>query len=128
MDYLLDTVSLIRYLSNTGKISQKAKEIFDKADDYQCKFFISTVSLMEILYLSEKNRIPITLNDAIEKIQLSTIYEVVDLSTEIILTAQTVDFYELHDRLILATAKYLEVPIISPDTEFKHVEGTRAIW
>jgi predicted nucleic acid-binding protein len=83
---------------------------------------------MEILYLSEKNRIPITLKETVEKIQLSTIYEVVDLSTEIVLTAQTVDFYELHDRLILATAKYLGVPIISSDTKFNDVEGIQTIW
>ena len=128
MEYLLDTVSLVRYLSNSGKISQKAKVIFDKADKNQCSFFISTISLMEIMYLSEKKRIPITLNETVEKIQLSTIYEVIDLSTEIVLTAQTVEFYELHDRLILATAKYLGVPIISSDTKFNNVEGIQTIW
>lgn len=128
MEYLLDTVSLVRYLSNTGKISTKVKNIFDKAEKNQCSFFISTISFMEILYLSEKNRIPITLKETVEKIQLSTIYEVVDLSTEIILTAQTVDFYELHDRLILATAKYLGVPIISSDTKFNNVESIQTIW
>jgi predicted nucleic-acid-binding protein len=56
MEYLLDTVSLVRYLSNTGKTSPKVREIFDKADKNQCSFFISTSSLMEIMYLSEKNR------------------------------------------------------------------------
>lgn len=128
MEYLLDTVSLVRYLSNTGKISQKVKKIFDKADKNRCSFFISTISFMEIMYLSEKKRIPITLNETVEKIQLSTIYEVIDLSTEIVLTAQTVEFYELHDRLILATAKYLGVPIISSDTKFSDVEGIQTIW
>ncbi|MCP5105732.1 MAG: type II toxin-antitoxin system VapC family toxin [bacterium] len=44
------------------------------------------------------------------------------------MTAQSVKFYELHDRLILATAKYLDIPVVSSDTEFKKVEGIEIIW
>ncbi len=83
---------------------------------------------MEILYLAEKNRIPITLEETVEKIQSSTIYEVVTLTPDIILAARSVEFYELHDRLILATAKYLDIPVISSDQEFKKVKNVKTIW
>lgn len=128
MEYLLDTVTLVRYLSNSGKLTRKVRSIFDKADKGEGTFFISTVSFMEILYLSEKKRIPISLEDVVDKITLSSIYEVVNLSTEIILTAKTVNFNELHDRLILATAKHLDIPVISSDTKFPDVEGIQVIW
>jgi predicted nucleic acid-binding protein len=128
MEYLLDTVTLVRYLSNTGKLTKRVKDIFDEADSNQCRFYLSTVSLMEILYLAEKKRINISLEKAIEKIKLSTLYSIIDLSTEIVLKAREVNFNELHDRLILATAKYLDIPIISSDGKFKEIEGIEVIW
>ena len=128
MEYLLDTVTLVRYLTNSGHLTQEVREIFEKADNNECQFYISTVSLMEILYLAEKKRINISLEEAVRKIQLSTIYSIIDLSTEIVLKAREVNFSELHDRLILATAKYLDIPIISSDDKFKEVEGIEVIW
>ncbi len=128
MEYLLDTVSLVRYLTDSGKVSKKVKSIFERAEQGEHKFIISTISLMEILYLSEKNRISIELDEVVEKIRASTMYNVVSLSPEIVLTAKNVKFYELHDRMILATAKYLDIPIISPDKKFQEVSGIETIW
>ncbi len=60
---------------------------------------------MEILYLSEKHRIPIDLGETLARTQASECYAVVDLNAEILKVAETIEFRELHDRLILATAK-----------------------
>jgi PIN domain nuclease of toxin-antitoxin system len=128
MDYLLDTVTLVRYLSNTGKLTKKVKTIFADTDKGDCKLFVSTISFMEILYLSERNRIPVSLEEVVEKVRLSTIYEIIDLSTEIVIEAKTIEFDELHDRLILATAKYLDIPVISSDSKFREVDGIDVIW
>lgn len=128
MDYLLDTVTLVRYLSNTGKLTAKVKTIFTEADKGDCRLFVSTISFMEILYLSERNRISVSLEEVIEKVRLSTIYEIIDLSTEIVIEAKTIDFDELHDRLILATAKYLDIPVISSDSKYREVDGIDVIW
>ena len=42
--------------------------------------------------------------------------------------AKKVKFYELHDRMILATAKYLDIPVISPDKKFIGLEGIEIVW
>ncbi|MCW5213058.1 hypothetical protein VU04_09130 [Desulfobulbus sp. TB] len=42
--------------------------------------------------------------------------------------AEDIDFYALHDRLILATAKWLEVSVISSDGKFAAVEGIEVVW
>jgi len=39
-----------------------------------------------------------------------------------------VNFYELHDRLILATAKHLQIPVISSDKKFKKLKDINTIW
>jgi len=83
---------------------------------------------MEIMYLSEKHRIEIDLTDTLNRIESSSLYSVVDLTPEILKVAEINPFRELHDRLILSTAKWLEIPVISSDKTFDKVEGIEVIW
>lgn len=125
MKYVLDTVTFIRFLTKNQNIGKSAKQILISDEN---KFFISIITFMEILYLSEKNRIPISLYKAIEYTNLLDTFEVVDLNTNILLTAKEIAFYELHDRMILATAKYLNIPIISSDKKFQNISDIEVIW
>lgn len=91
MNYLIDTVVLIRYLSSSGKITEKVKNILDNQSGKN-KFYISAISLMEILYLTEKNRINVSISEVIDIIKRSAFYSFVDLSPEIVLDAQNLIF------------------------------------
>ncbi|MGD9707736.1 MAG: type II toxin-antitoxin system VapC family toxin [Candidatus Delongbacteria bacterium] len=126
MQYLLDTVTIIRHFTGNKNIGASAKKILDCSDEV--KFYISAISLMEIMYLAEKKRINIDLKDTLERIRKSSLYYIVDLTPQIIEAAVEIDFYELHDRMILATAKWLDIPIISSDSKFKSVTGIVSIW
>ncbi len=128
MRYLLDTVTLVRHFTSKGKIGHTASQILDAIEESDDFLFVSVVSLMEIMYLAEKNRIEISLEETLSLMESSAKYSVIDLSTDILLVAETIDFYELHDRLILATAKWLGVNIISSDNEFKKEEGIQVVW
>ncbi len=128
MMYLLDTVALVRHFAGNKNIGHKAKEILNSIETTDNNFAISSISLMEILYLSEKNRIDIDFEETVSHITSNSSYQVVDLNTEILLTASMIKFYELHDRMILATAKWLDVPILSSDSKFGKVEGIQVIW
>jgi PIN domain nuclease of toxin-antitoxin system len=127
MQYLLDTVTIIRHFSQSGRIGTKAAEILNNtaANDI---FYISVVSLMEILYLSEKNRISISLSETFEAINNSTLYFTVNLTSEIVQAAENISFYELHDRMILATTQWLGTPIISSDLRFAEIDDIDLIW
>ena len=128
MRYLLDTVTIIRHFADSGKMGKRAREILETTSGDRDRFMISVVSLMEILYLSEKHRISISLKETLKRMESSSLYMVVDLTPEILLVAETIDFAELHDRLILATAKWLDVPVISSDSKFFMVEEVEVIW
>ena len=125
MKYLLDTVALIRHFTGKGKIGHKAAIIIDNAEN---SLVISVISLMEVMYLSEKHRIEINLTDTLDKIESSSRYIITDLNPDILKVAETVDFYELHDRLILAAAKWLGIKIISSDSKFNDIEGIEVVW
>ena len=125
MRYLLDTVTVVRHFTDIGKIGEKASEILKNKDN---SFIISVISLMEVLYLSEKKRIEINLAKTLEVINSSSLYSVIDLTPEILEVAETIDYYELHDRLILSTAKWLGISVISSDRNFETVKGIEVVW
>jgi predicted nucleic acid-binding protein len=128
MNYVIDTVTITRHFSGTGKIGSKATKVLKDAEDGKHTLFISVVSLFEILYLAEKNRIKISLKNTISTIQKKSCYIIVDLNADIVLQAEAIRFYELHDRLILGTVKYLGLSILSSDERFDEVKEIDRIW
>jgi PIN domain nuclease of toxin-antitoxin system len=128
MNYLADTVTLVRHFSGVGKIALAAKTILKEAEEGEHQIFISIVSLFEVMYLAERKRIKVSLKSTIASIQKKSCYSIIDLNKEIVLLAETIPFYELHDRLILATSKYLQADILSSDTRFDEIKGLTRIW
>ena len=128
MNYLGDTVTIVRHFSGSGKMGKSARKILDGVDAGENRLFISSISLVEILYLSEKKRIQIQLQGAIELIGQSTNYDVVDLTPQIIILAETLKFRDIFDRLIMATARYLGVPLVTSDREIAKSGLIETVW
>jgi predicted nucleic acid-binding protein len=118
-DYVTDTQALVKFMMGKKVINEKANETFLSADKGECTIIIPAVVLMEVLYLFEKNRIEIGLLN-IEDLLKCQNYQFEPLSLEILKTASEMDdIPELHDRLIAATARYLDIPIITNDPLIK---------
>jgi len=128
MQYLLDTVTIVRHFTGKGKMGRAAAQVLDSIEDSNNRLVISVVSLMEIMYLAEAHRIDINLSDTLFRIEESSSYSIVDLNPEILQVASALKFPELHDRLILATAKWLDVPILSSDRAFAPLTEITVIW
>ena len=128
MEYLLDTNAIVRHFAQISKLGKKAKEIISRAEKDQHQLFVSIISLIEIMYLSEKKRIPLTLDEIINDLNKKECYSIVEFDVEILKKAASFHFYELHDRLILATAMVLGMPVISSDKKFDSVEDIEVIW
>jgi len=128
MEYLADTVTVIRHFSETGKIGKKAFEIIDGIERGEHHCYVSTISLVEILYLSEKRRIDISLEKTLEKIKGSENYSIISLTAQIVNLAESIDFPEIFDRLIISTAKYLRIPILTSDKKISSANFIETIW
>jgi len=128
MDYLADTVTVIRHFSGVGRIGKKARSILEGVEEGDHHLFLSTISLVEILYLSEKNRIRINLGETLDIINDSANYSIVDLTTEIVKSAEKIAFPDIFDRLILSTAKYFNAPILTSDRAIRTSGLVEAIW
>jgi predicted nucleic acid-binding protein len=53
MEYLADTVSIIYHLGKRSRLGTDVDLIFQQADQGEHKVFISAITLMEVLYLSD---------------------------------------------------------------------------
>ena len=69
MEYLADTVAIIRYFSSSGYLPKKVKEIFLSADEGENVISISIISIVEIMYLAERNKIKLNLDEFKKKIE-----------------------------------------------------------
>jgi len=116
-EYVTDTQALIKFMQGKKVINDKAHQAFLSADNGDNTIIIPAIVLMEILYLFEKNRIDIGLFRA-EELFKSQNYQFEPLGLEILETAAEItDIPELHGRLIAATARYLDIPIITNDPQ-----------
>jgi predicted nucleic acid-binding protein len=72
---------------------------------------------MEVMYLFEKNRIEIGILQTEDLMESQNYqFEPLSLGLEILKAASQIhDIPELHDRLIAATARYLDLPLITND-------------
>lgn len=130
MNLLADTVTLIFHFTDQEKrLGSEANRLLLEADQGLHKIYLSSVSIMEILYLSEGNRIGITLDEFVEIINKSENYIIIPLDTAVIKTARQIqDIRELHDRMIAATALHLGMPMITSDREMRQSKAINTIW
>jgi predicted nucleic acid-binding protein len=113
--YVTDTQALIKFMLGKKVINDVAHQAYLAADKGKATIIIPAVVMMEVMYLFEKNRIRIGLFE-IEDLMDSRNYRYEPLSLEILKTASKIDdIPELHDRLIAATARYLDLPLITND-------------
>jgi len=110
-----DTQGLVKFMMGKKVINDAAHQAYLSADKGEATIIIPAVVMMEIMYLFEKNRIQIGLLQT-EDLMESQNYRFEPLSFEILKTASQIDdIPELHDRLIAATAKHLDLPLITND-------------
>jgi len=129
VDYLVDTVALVRHLRAARNLGPRARNILRQADGGQHRVFISGVTLMEILYLSEKKRIPVGLESVRDLLIKRDNYQIFPVDMDVVMTASLIDdVSELHDRLIVATAKWLQIAIVTNDPVISASKHIETIW
>jgi predicted nucleic acid-binding protein len=48
MEYAVDTVTIVRHFTNTGKPGRRAKDILEDAENGKHHIFVSIISLVEV--------------------------------------------------------------------------------
>ena len=128
-----DTHAIIWYLRSPEKLSINAVNALDNALNNSESIFISAISLVEMTYLVEKNRIP---SSSLE--QLSQLIDdplvnlfVVPLDTPVAKAFTQIPreiVPEMGDRIIAATSLYLSLPLVTKDHKIRNLSNIQTIW
>ena len=127
-----DTNALIWYIYDSPRLTTNAREIFEQVAQGDDVIGFSSISLAEIVYLEEANRIP--------EDSLAYLLESVDIADPILAEvpfdrqiAQAMPLVEraqipdLPDRIISATAMHFDVPLITSDRKIRS-SNVETLW
>lgn len=128
---VLDTHTAIWYIcepGNLGKAAANAIEGAWSAGDY---LYVSAISLVEIVYLEEKRRIPEGSMDAILEVLTDengfVIIPLDEAVAQAIRGIPRADVPDMPDRIITATAIHLNLPLVTRDGKIRS-SNVKTIW
>ena len=129
---IADTHTIIWYLYDDPHISKKAKRFIEATREQGNQIGISTITLVEIVYLIEKGRIK---KDALTKLagkleDNQSVLREIPLTNTIVIELAKIDrnsIPDMPDRIIAATALHLDVPLLSRDEKIR-VSRVETMW
>lgn len=131
--YATDTHAFVWYLQSSPRLSESARMIFDDADAGKNEIIVPSIVLVEMVYLAERKRIePVLVTKAFDLLSPAPQnYRVALLDIRIARTMQEVDrdkIPEMPDRVIAATAKHLDIPLITRDQVIAYSDVVNVVW
>lgn len=126
MFYVTDTHPFVWYLA--GKLPPKIDEIFASTEKGETVIFIPTIVLAECLYLVEMKKIELDFEELVEKIEISSNFIPVSFNFQVVKLLSEISLRELHDRIIVATAKLLNAKLITRDKEIRNSGIVEVVW
>ena len=127
-----DTHTALWHLFDDAHLSARARDFIDQAAGARRKIALSSISLAEIVYLVEKNRLPAAAYDDLRRALANPnhVLEEAPLTAEVVEAMRQVpraDVPDMPDRIVAATGVYLGVPVLSRDGRIRG-SNVHTIW
>jgi PIN domain nuclease of toxin-antitoxin system len=127
-----DTHAALWYLLKSPSLSVTARRFMDDAAAAGQDIVLSPISLAEIVYLVEKNRLSASAYDDLKAALRNPEYVIAEapFNSEIVEAMRAVpraDVPDMPDRIIAATGIYFRVPVISRDGRIRSSD-VQTIW
>lgn len=128
MYYVTDTHSFLWYLADSPKLSSKARDIFNLGDQGKATIIVPAIVLIECIDVLDKKKIKLNFEEIIFKINQAQNFIFSEINLGLILEInKTRGLKDLHDRIIVATAKIFDAFLISKDRIIKKFYQ-KTIW
>jgi predicted nucleic acid-binding protein len=127
-EFVTDTMGLVLRIERR-RLGTTVRGIFDSVESGNATVYVPVMVCAEILYLSEKQKITISIHDVENYLKQYPNYKEYPMSFAVVQSAaQIVDIRELHDRLIADTARLLNLDLITNDPIIQASEFVKTIW
>lgn len=127
-----DTHAALWHLFDDERLSGAARTFLDEAAAARHKILVSPISLVEVVYLVEKNRLPAEAYEDLKKAlnHPDHLLQEAPFTSEVVEAIRQIprgDVPDMPDRIVAATALYLGVPVISRDGRIRGAK-LRTVW
>ena len=124
MNILVDTHSLLWFLTKNPSLSQKAKHSIEQSQI----IYIPTIVLLEFLYLLQKKGQRKKFAQFLRELKENNRYTIIAVDVAVVEEiARNFTNLEMHDHVIVASAEILKVAIVTKDRKISH-SYTKIIW
>ena len=130
-DVVVDTHVAIWRLTEPQNLSAAAESAVDAAETNGV-IYVSAITIVELVYLTEKGKIPMDvlhlLRDALD--DTTTAYQLVEISRAIadaVALIPRVTVPDMPDRILTATALQMNLPLVTADHQIQ-ASGIHTIW
>ncbi|MGK7926281.1 MAG: type II toxin-antitoxin system VapC family toxin [Spirulina sp.] len=127
-----DTHTLIWYILEPERLSELALNTLEQAIVEGNTIYLSAISIVEICYLIDKGRL---LETVLSRLMAAIATEnsaitIIPVDLDISLAIRQIDrsiVPDMPDRIIAATAFYLQLPLVTRDSKI-HNSGVQTVW
>ncbi len=129
MNTVADTHALLWWFTDSPKLGAKAARIFQGCEKGKSVIFIPSIVIAEALSIFDRKRMAFDFKQLFTRISESENYLIIPLDLPILQEMFALrEVPELHDKIIVSTAKYLDVPLITKDAVLKNLPSLKTIW
>jgi PIN domain nuclease of toxin-antitoxin system len=129
MNFVTDTHALLWWFIDSPKLSPKSAEILQGCENGENIIFIPSIVIAEAFSIFEKKRIFFDFKKLFKNIDESDNFVLIPLDYPILRKMIDVrDIPELHDKIIVSTALYLTLPLITKDKTIQKLPYIKTIW
>ena len=131
-DIVIDSNIVIWYFGEYSRLSSRAEKMIDDVVE-SGTVFVASITIVELTYLLEKNRIPVEVIDKLREAldDESTSFRLAELTRGVADDVQRIDrstVGDMPDRIIAATALHLGLPLITSDGNIQKLTNIETIW
>ena len=129
MNHVADTHALLWWFTNSPKLGSKATLVFQECEKGESVIFVPSIVIAEALSIFDRKRVAFDFRKLFTKINKSENYVIIPL--DIIILQKMIDLKdipELHDKIIVSTAKYLGLPLITKDSVLRNLPQIKTVW
>lgn len=129
MNYIADTHALLWWFTESPKLGLQAAQIFQECEEGESIVFVPSIVIAEALSIFDKKRIAFDFRKLFTRITKSENYVIVSLDLSILeKMIDLKDIPELHDKIIVSTAKHLDLPLITKDSVLQNLPHIKTVW
>lgn len=118
----------IRYLSDSKQLSPTARLIITTEEKNGESIFVSAISLVEVIYLAERGRLPLTALQSLENALRDPMGSMVIAPLDAVQKISRMTVPDMPDRIIAATAAHLNADLVTRDRRLQVALGNRSMW